>query len=175
MKKIKTLLTMLLCAVMVFGMSFCVTNVPVNAQVIEEDKPVEPKKIFIKEIKILYQNQQSYWLIDNPILTISNRNFIPANKIIEKLMQEQMLEAFSFIYARYNDDYYCNNYFVTGIFETSIDIYLYTQVDPLTIDFSLNIISEDNNFFIQKESHWWDSIVNFFKNIIQKIKSLFSR
>ena len=133
------------------------------------------QKIAIKEIKILYQNQQSYWLIDNPILTISNRDFIPANKIIEKLMQEQMLEAFSFIYARYNDDYYCNNYFVTGIFETSIDIYLYTQVDPLTIDFSLNIISEDNNFFIQKESHWWDSIVNFFKNIIQKIKSLFSR
>ena len=39
MKKIKTLLTMLLCAVMVFGMSFCVTNVPVNAEVIEEDKP----------------------------------------------------------------------------------------------------------------------------------------
>lgn len=131
--------------------------------------------IAIKEIKILYQNQQSYWLIDNPILTISNRDFIPANKIIEKLMQEQMLESFSFIYARYNDDYYCNNYFVTGIFETSIDIYLYTQVDPLTIDFSLNIISEDNNFFIQKESHWWDSIINFFKNIIQKIKSLFSR
>lgn len=131
--------------------------------------------IAIKEIKILYQNQQSYWLIDNPILTISNRDFIPANKIIEKLMQEQMLEAFSFIYARYNDDYYYNNYFVTGIFETSIDIYLYTQVNPLTIDFSLNIISEDNNFFIQKESHWWDSIINFFKNIIQKIKSLFSR
>lgn len=39
MKKIKTLLTMLLCAVMVFGMPFCVTNVPVNAEVIEEDKP----------------------------------------------------------------------------------------------------------------------------------------
>ena len=112
----------------------------------------------------------SYGLVE-----YATNQFEENTKQIEKLMQEQMLEAFSFIYARYNDDYYCNNYFVTGIFETSIDIYLYTQVDPLTIDFSLNIISEDNNFFIQKESHWWDSIVNFFKNIIQKIKSLFSR
>lgn len=46
MKRIKMLLVAMLCVVMVFGAA----SVPVSAEVIEVEKPAEPKRITITDI-----------------------------------------------------------------------------------------------------------------------------
>lgn len=104
MKKIKTLLTMLLCAVMIFGMSFCVTNVPVNAEVIEEDKPTptEPKEVLMD----LSFSKKIYHLNEKVILNLKFNDY--PEEDIKKIDKIAIYEK-GFIYCTFTSNDYDYN------------------------------------------------------------------
>lgn len=63
MKRVKMLLVVMLCVVMAFGAA----SVPVSAEVIEVEKPVEPRKVTVQEVKL---DKAVYRVGESPILMI---------------------------------------------------------------------------------------------------------
>lgn len=76
MKRIKMLLIAILCVVMTFGAA----SVPASAEIIEVEKPIPPKEITVKEIKL---DKPAYRIGESPILMVkfNNLNDVDTSKI----------------------------------------------------------------------------------------------
>ena len=99
MKKVKMLFVAMLCVVMAFGAA----SVPASAEITEVEKPVPPKEIKVKEIKL---DKPVYRIGESPILMVKfNKNDVDISKITSIFVRGQGGILFT---LEYNED---NGYF----------------------------------------------------------------
>ena len=173
MKRVKMLLVAMICVVMAFGAA----NAPVSAEVIEVEKPAEPKKVTVQEIKL---DKPVYRIGETPILMVKFNGL--SNSDISNITSV-CVKSQKLLYVLKYDD---NGYFqgelnpcveegrkgmiITGITVKSNDIKIAVKSSSINLRIITNNNCSDGNHTIYKDNWQMEEYATCVKKGLQTIR-----
>lgn len=144
MKRIKMLLVAILCVVMAFGTA----SVPASAEIIEVEKPVPPKEITVKEIKL---DKPAYRIGESPILMVkfNNLNDVDTSKITSIYVRGDRGILFA---LEYNED--------NGYFQGRINLHTKEEGRKWIVISEIKVKNNDGTILVAKKRLGIEFITN---------------
>lgn len=125
--------------------------------------------LFLLSQLVTNYNQEAFWIIDNPTIEAFNNQFISADELINKLIDDQQLQKIDYLYANYIDNIYENNYMVIGIYDVQVELTILNEDSPI-INATIKVIAPETE---EEPIAWHTYLLLFFKKLFQKIIDFF--